>query len=449
MQRRSLKYFVATPLRRDIVNMLAFGALSLLFGSVKFYVPGVEGAFSDLREIPMVLGAYHMINPVFAIGLGVIGSLNTPPEASYLSTVLFHAIALLVTSFVFKYVKKQEPGAVGLSLFGFIYTFAYYIFLIIPLLNLTGYLVGFNLDKGFIALYKSTLFSLRFEMLSTSIIVALYLLQDRFRQSLRKYSENLETLAEERTKHLDEAIKELKLRQQQLVQSEKMASIGSLTSGVAHEINNPLNFISGGIFMLEKIDNDINQNEPSKTKESYASALQMISTGLSRISNVVKALASFSRKAGVQTEKTDIHTIIDNTLLFIHKDISNRIHVEKNFELDQPIPIYPEKIHQVLINLLNNAYYELNREEGDGRKLAINTKKVNGKAVIEVFNSGSKIDDEHIGKIFDPFFTTKNPDEGTGLGLSISYMIIKEHNGSLTAENLGDGVQFTICLPLA
>ena len=169
--------------------------------------------------------------------------------------------------------------------------------------------------------------------------------------------------------------------------------------------------------------------------------------GMNTDTLVTKALDGAS-SAGAKTEKTDIHTIIDNTLLFIHKDISNRIQVEKNYELDHPIPINPEKIHQVLINLLNNAYYELNREVVNDKRLAISTKQVGGNAVIEVFNSGSEIAPEHMGKIFDPFFTTKNPDEGTGLGLSISYMIINEHNGSLKAENLNNGVRFTVKLPL-
>ncbi len=448
MQRLSLKYFMATPLRRDITNMLVFGILSLLFGSVKFYVPGVEGAFSDLREIPMILGAFHLINPVFAIGLAVFGSLNTPPEASFLSTVLFHAVALLVTSVIFKKVKKQETNAAVLALFGFLYTFAYYIILIIPLLNLTGYLVGFNLEKSFDVLYKSTFFSLRYEMLSTSIIVALYLLQERFRQSLREYSKNLEALVEERTRHLDKTIEELQLRQQQLVQAEKMASIGSLTSGVAHEINNPLNFISGGIFMLEKIEDPVKDNESQKTKEQFASAMNMISTGLSRITAVVKALSSFSRRSSTDIKETNVHAIIDNTLLFIHKDISNSIKITRKYKLKRPVPIYAEKIHQVLINLLNNAFYEVNKLQDQHKEIVIETMQVKNNAYISVFNSGSKILPENMSKIFDPFFTTKNPDEATGLGLSISYMIIKEHNGSLTAENLDDGVQFTIRLPL-
>lgn len=448
MKLPDFKYFYRTSLRRDILVMLGFGALSLFFGLIKFYIPGVEGAFSDLREIPMILGAYHLSNPLFTIGLSLLGSLNTPPEASYLSTFLFHTGALLVTSYFFKVIKRKSLRAVPLALLGYVYTYIYYVVLILPLFILTSYMVGLNLHVSFMGLYQDTLYSLRFEMISTSLIVALYLLQDRFRQSLRQYSNNLETLVDERTKHLDQAIKELKLRQQQLVQSEKMASVGTLTSGVAHEINNPLNFISGGLFMLEKIAHELNENSPPRSKQQYETALNMIKKGLSRATHIVKALSSFSKKGMSKLQAIDIHNLIDNTLLFIHRDLAGAINIAKNYQLDRPVPVYMEQIHQVLVNVLNNAFFELETVKYEKRKIKIDTYRSNGMAIIKVFNTGSHIPVDNLNRIFDPFFTTKDPNEGPGLGLSIAYMIINDHNGSITADNVEGGVEFTIQLPL-
>jgi len=139
---------------------------------------------------------------------------------------------------------------------------------------------------------------------------------------------------------------------------------------------------------------------------------------------------------------------MDKTLLFMMPIVPNDIVIEKEYELDELVPVYVEKIHQVFINILNNAIFSLDSEGLKKKMITIKTFKNEHFAVISIFNSGLPIPDKYLSQIFDPFFTTKDPDKGKGLGLSICYSIVEEHNGHITAENLEHGVKFTVELPL-
>lgn len=248
---------------------------------------------------------------------------------------------------------------------------------------------------------------------------------------------------------LNNTIKELRQTQQHLVQSEKMASIGTLTAGVAHEINNPLNFINGGLNLVKEIKQSLNNGTDNDLKEKCNLASTIIETGIQRASVIVSSLMDFSYRGNPKLIPSDISEVIENTLLFLNAKINEDVKIIKEYKLDIKVPIYKDKIHQVILNIIDNAIYSVNLNEDDSPKLIkIVTKQEENKAVIIISNNGPRIPDDDISKIFDPFYTTKEPGRGTGLGLSISYSLVNEHKGEIVAENRDDGVYFIIKLPV-
>ncbi len=268
---------------------------------------------------------------------------------------------------------------------------------------------------------------------------AIYYLRNlnfNFEKEILKYNEELNAI-----------IEELKSTQQYLIQSEKMASLGTLTAGVAHEINNPLNFIKGGIQMISDTRDEIKKCLTGVPKERYDEAIDMANEGIRRATEIVKALMTFSYRGTPVLSHADINQIIDNTLLFLKTRISQEIEVKKIYQLKQMVPIYTDKIHQVIMNILNNAIYALEHNEIRNKRIVISTKLEDKHAVITISNNGPGIPEEYMSQIFDPFFTTKPPDKGIGLGLSICYTLISEHEGSIYARNDDDGVSFIIQIP--
>lgn len=245
---------------------------------------------------------------------------------------------------------------------------------------------------------------------------------------------------------LEAALEELKATQQHLVQSEKMASLGTLISGIAHEINNPLNYIACGAHLIEDIKQEIEQSYKIERKSELDFSIKSIKEGLERASLIVKSLNTFAYQGKSRIKEHDLNEILDSTLLFLHSKISTSVKIEKDFRLNQKVPVYSEKIHQVFLNIIDNAIYAAQQQTE--KKISIKTSKVSGMAQVEVYNQGNPIPEELKTKIFDPFFTTKNPGEGTGLGLSICYSIIKEHGGSITVKNQPQGVSFIILIPV-
>jgi signal transduction histidine kinase len=225
-----------------------------------------------------------------------------------------------------------------------------------------------------------------------------------------------------------------------------MASLGTLTAGVAHEINNPLNAISGGLYMLENLTDEA----------SVSTSRSMIREGFEKTNRIVKALMTFSRSEEGKPVKSDLHEIIDNTLLFIRSRLGENIKIHKDYRIDRMVPVYPDKLHQILFSIIDNAIYAIQHKETlKDEFIRISTWEVKGRtlaetrAVIEICNSGPGIPDQYIPQVFDPFFTTKDPGEGTGLGLSIVYSLIQDHKGEIEVHNVPDGVCFVINLPVS
>ncbi len=277
------------------------------------------------------------------------------------------------------------------------------------------------------------------------IIVFIIAIADRYLLMQQNFTHLLQEKVVERTMKLEETLDRLKSTRQQLVHSEKMASLGTLTSGIAGEINNPLNAISEGMHIL---------NEHTD-KKSMESARSMIREGFEKTNKIVKALISFSSSDKGKPVTSDLHEIIDNTLILLRSRLGENIRIHKDYRINRGVPIFPDKLHQVLLSVFDYAIYAIqHKEQLKDEFIRICTWEVKGRgagetrAVIEICNSGPGIPDQDLSNVFDPFFTTKDPGEGTGLGLSISYSLIQDHNGEIEVHNVPDGVCFVISLPV-
>jgi signal transduction histidine kinase len=285
------------------------------------------------------------------------------------------------------------------------------------------------------------------------IIVFLAAVGDRYYILQKNFTGMLREKVKERTAELDNALKQLKSAQQQLVQSEKMASLGTLTAGISHEINNPLNYISGGLFLLD--EHSEKKEDVFITEASYMdTALSMIREGFEKVHRIVTSLLSFSGRGEMKRDIYDIHKICDNTLFILRSRIPGDIELIRDYRLDKPVPVFQDKMHQIFLNIIDNAIFAMDIPGTlNGKKyLRITTRREgqdNGDfAVIEIFNTGRSIPDDHLDRIFDPFFTTREPGQGVGLGLSITYTLVMEHHGTIEARNIEGGVSFVIKLPL-
>ncbi|TAL49878.1 MAG: GHKL domain-containing protein, partial [Chitinophagaceae bacterium] len=259
----------------------------------------------------------------------------------------------------------------------------------------------------------------------------------------------------------------LKSTQSQLIQSEKMASLGELTAGIAHEIQNPLNFVNNfsdvNKELLEELKAEANKGNVDEVKaiaDDVINNEEKINHHGKRADAIVKGMLQHSRTSSGQKEPTNINALADEYLrLSYHglraKDKSFNAQIKTDFDKSiGNINIIPQDIGRVVLNLINNAFYavsEKKKQNLDGYEptVIVSTKKNNGKVEISVKDNGNGIPQKVLDKIFQPFFTTKPTGQGTGLGLSLSYDIVKAHGGELKVETKeGEGSEFIIQLPV-
>jgi signal transduction histidine kinase len=295
-------------------------------------------------------------------------------------------------------------------------------------------------------------------------------------QELEENSKRLESQKvkiENKNKELQSAMNKLKEAQNQLVQSEKMASVGQLTAGIAHEINNPINFVSSNISPLKRDMEDIMkllelcarkpENEDIQKKfdniekfkeeieydvilQEVKQLLSGIEEGARRTMEIVKGLRNFSRLDEGEKKLADINEGIESTLLMLRNQLKNRIEVVKNFGSIPQLLCYPGKLNQVFMNIINNAGQSI---EGNG---IIEVSTTYDKKIIQVSikDNGRGMSPKVAEHIFEPFYTTKDVGKGTGLGLSISYGIIQEHDGEIIVQSEeSKGTEFIITLPVS
>ena len=247
-------------------------------------------------------------------------------------------------------------------------------------------------------------------------------------------------------RHLRRADSEHAANSMQFAHMEKMATIGRLAAGIAHEINNPLQMITNQAGWINEL---LPEEDPEKVKnlDEYKKSVEQIRHHVKRAGTITHRLLGFSKKISAEKEQVQINDLINETVSFIEKEADNcNIRVIKNLADNLPVTMTDgPQLQQVFLNLLNNAMDAI----GKRGVIEIRTGLQEGRLIIEFSDNGPGIRTENLKQIFDPFFTTKDPDKGTGLGLYISYDIIKKLGGSIHADNRKQGgAQFTIILPV-
>ncbi|MEB3884942.1 AAA family ATPase [Lyngbya sp. CCY1209] len=309
----------------------------------------------------------------------------------------------------------------------------------------------------------------------------------RLYEQVAEYSHHLEAEVERKTQalrqkalDLEQTLKNLQQTQAQLIQSEKMSALGQLVGGIAHEINNPINFIHGNleyasryvIDLLQLIDlyeqeypqenpviqGAIEEIELEFIREDYLNLFQSMKNGSERIKKIVLSLRNFSRLDESELKSVDIHDGLESTLVILQNRLAGKdnlmaIDVIKNYGKIPHIFCYAGQLNQVFLSIFSNAIDALKdrRQEPEKAVISIKTERSNQEQIkIVIADNGSGISEELKNRIFEPFFTTKPVGSGTGLGLSVSYAILTRHGGSLTCQSqLGVGTEMIIQLPLS
>jgi signal transduction histidine kinase len=285
-----------------------------------------------------------------------------------------------------------------------------------------------------------------------------------YRNNRHKQKANL--LLQDEKEKVESTLTELKSTQQQLIQSEKMASLGELTAGIAHEIQNPLNFVNNFselnkellVELSDEIENGNYDDAKAITKDVINNSEKINHHG-KRADAIVKGMLQHSRTSSGKKEPTDINALCDEYLRLSYHGLRAK---DKNFNAEIKtdfdntignINIVPQDIGRVLLNLYNNAFYAVNEKKKSSDEnykpgVSVRTKKENNRVRITVSDNGNGIPQNILDKIFQPFFTTKPTGQGTGLGLSLSYDIIKAQGGEIKVETKDNsGAYFVITLP--
>ena len=301
------------------------------------------------------------------------------------------------------------------------------------------------------------------------IIIALLLYRNtRNRKKANKILQSQKEEIEVQKKNVEETLTELKSTQAQLIHSEKLASLGELTAGIAHEIKNPLNFVNNFSEISRELLDEIEEELEKNDKEEVLSIIEDLKQNLEKINqhgrradSIVKGMLLHSRGSSGEKTLTDINDLLEQYVnLAYHgmraKDKEFNVTIEKDYdETLEKINVVPQDISRAFLNIINNACYAANEKKkmtGDDFQptLKISTKNLNDKIEIRIADNGSGIPNKIKDKIFQPFFTTKPTGEGTGLGLSLSYDIVtKVHGGELEVETKeGEGTEFIIKVPV-
>jgi signal transduction histidine kinase len=468
---------IKNKILNEFFKIILFGFSSYILGLIRFSIPGLESTTSDFREIPLLISIFHVSNPISLIIMSLITSLDFITQHTFTQTFISHAFALTVSWYIFKFIKTKKRSYYISGFIWLSYVTIYYFIFLVPAIIISYEISDIYIDTPFWLSFQKFIFSLRFEIIATSLITSLYLIQLKIRKELIKQKDYLETAVRERTDELESANEELvsineelisanetmsdkneiinkqnidlqntlnnlKEAQIQLLHAEKMASLGTLTAGVAHEINNPLNFILGSYHALEEYFKNYGSQDTKKT----TFLLESIKTGIERTSEIVKGLNQFSRSNKTLDEDCELQPIIENCLVMLNNPFRHRINIIKNYDPEiNYIKGNIGKLHQVFMNIIFNAIQAID-DEGE---IIITTKKINTNVHIEISDNGCGIDKNNLPKIADPFFTTKDSGKGIGLGLSISYSIIKEHKGEISFESeLNKGTKVLIVIPV-
>ena len=234
-------------------------------------------------------------------------------------------------------------------------------------------------------------------------------------------------------KALEASLQQLKENEMQLVQSEKLASLGRMSAGIIHEINNPLNFATTGLFTLRKKGKHL---APEQQQE-YGAILTDVEEGLKRVQTIVSDLRMFTHPNTEQLDPVPVTEIVTPALRFLSNEWKDTVQIEQQFAEQQTIWANKNRLIQVMVNILQNSLDAVKTKsfaQGEKPAIRIEGRVENGQSILSVRDNGGGIDAKHLDKIFDPFYTTKDVGQGMGLGLSICYSIVQEYGGKISAK---------------
>lgn len=484
---------VSKPVRHDIIILNQANVIILLIASMLLLLDFIE---SMLFKNGLGIGALRLLLIVILCTIHILFNNYKKFQITKVSLVLFLPLLLIIFPFLFgpvidEYYLWFPYIPVTLSILPhFIFSYTRERFYLILTLSFYLCLVFFidrimiyfsNIELAIIPIINGNYFYYKLIPVASFIFVnvlAFYLLLENRkheaslqvanknieykRKQLRRNNVELNARQEElilKNEELEKILKKLKETQEQLVKSEKMATIGTLTAGIAHDIVNPFNFIFGGLQLLQNEIDDLMAN-----KSEYKTDLQEKLTemeeiiedslvGVDRVTSIISSLLTFSYEGRSTATQNEIHTIIDSALLIIKSKLKGGIKVIKKYNNVPLVECHDGKIYQVVLNIIDNAIYAINSKKIlDNEEIVIQTslKSFENQEFVNVSisNTGPPIPDEIMKELFTPFYTTKKKGEGTGLGLSICHKIIEEHQGKLTVRNEDSKVIFDIMLPV-
>jgi signal transduction histidine kinase len=301
-----------------------------------------------------------------------------------------------------------------------------------------------------------------------ALTVVVLLRNNRQKQKANNLLSKQKYIIEEQRDQTNKALADLQLTQKQLIQSEKMASLGELTAGIAHEIQNPLNFVNNfsevNIELIDEMELELSKGDKDEAMSiagDIKQNLEKIRHHGKRADGIVKGMLQHSRASSDTLEPTDLNVLADEYLRLAYhglraKDKSFNADLNTNFADKLPmVNIVPQDIGRALLNLFNNAFYAVSQKQKTAGadykpEVSVSTSAENEQVIIKVKDKGNGIPDAIKDKIMQPFFTTKPTGEGTGLGLSLTYdIIVKVHGGSIQVNSVeGEGSEFIIQLPI-
>lgn len=427
--------------------------------------------------INLLINTLVGISTIFFIKISFNTKNITPKLDKGLSGFIVLYILAILLVFINQQLFFKIPNILNLIVYGYLlYSLTIiltkrYIKSDLPLFGWIIFLIGqiiSTLSVLMIIPSNITVFNTELLITATALIILFISLSDRinfFRHETVEILKENETLVKEqnillekkvieRTVELNKTLNNLKATQSQLVDFEKMSSLGRLTAGLAHEINNPLNFINSGVISIKRELDELlsNNNKEINTDEAKSridETFESVETGIERINEIITSFLNTSRIDDSKATLVDLHEIIDETLKLFRLSFKDDVKIIKQYKDVLNISCYPTQLRQALINIFTNSYDAI-RENNIGKEgqITINTSISDDLVQIFISDNGIGVDQETKSRMFEPFFTTKEIGKGVGLGLSIVYNQVKHHNGDIQVNSeRGKGTEIIISLP--
>ena len=366
---------------------------------------------------------------------------------------------IFIACLIFKAEDPRSPYYAGFNLVlvavGVVLPWTYVEILITALLIMASY-VGISISSGW-GVDKHLANNLFFLGCTTTIVTTGSFLYSRLRyrefaarfelnRSRAEIEQNNSTL-DSQNKELADTIQRLTEAESQLVQSEKMASLGRMSAGIIHEINNPLNFATTGLFTLRKKAKHVAPEQ----QEEYNDILKDVEDGVTRVKNIVSDLRMFTHPNTDNLDQVDASEVVASALRFLSNEMKDKVVIEQNFDKHQVVHANKNKLIHVFVNLIQNSLDALKDkpfENGERPTIWIESRDIKESSCLIIRDNGPGITSEHVDKVFDPFYTTKDVGAGMGLGLSICYRIMAESRGKISVRTEpGKFCEFTLEFP--